>query len=151
MGSLTSHPLDAGRWTVSGSTLRLRIIATVTGTVLATAAHLLALAVGVDMLVPAFEGEGTQQLATIGVAASAAGATLIGWAAAWAAARFTSRPRTVWAGLAVVGLALSFIPVVAIEATVATKIVLAVQHLLVAGAIIPLFARTLPTATPPAT
>lgn len=127
-----------------GSPLRLRAIATVAGALIAAAAHLIALAMGADMLVPAFEGEGTQQLATIGVAASAAGATLIGWAVAWATQRFTARPRRTWLVFALVGLALSFVPVIAIEAAVLTQVVLGIQHLLVAGVVIPLVSRTLP-------
>ncbi len=129
---------------ISGSPTRVRAIATIAGTVIAAVAHLVALAAGAEMAVPAFDGEGTQQLATIGVAASAAGAALIGWAVAWAARRFTGKPRTVWLAFALVGLAASFVPVIAIEATALTKVVLALQHLLVAAVVIPLFARTLP-------
>lgn len=130
----------------TGSQTPLRVIATVAATVVAAVAHLLALAVGAEMLLPAFDGEGTQQLATIGVAASAAGAALIAWAVAWAAQRFTSKPRTFWVSFALAGLAVSFIPVIAIEATAMTKVVLSLMHLLVAGTVIPLFARTLPGA-----
>lgn len=122
---------------------RSRLLALLAATATAAVAHLVALAAGAEMLVPAFEGDGTQQLATIGVAASAAGAALIGWAAARAAARFTARPRQVWLIFALAGLALSFAPVVAIETITMTKVVLALQHLLVAAIVIPVFARTL--------
>jgi uncharacterized membrane protein len=144
MQTSTSRTSDGTTSSALGSPMRLRAIATVAGAVVAAAAHLIALAAGADMLVPAFEGDGTQQLATIGVAASAAGATLIAWAVAWAAQRFTSKPRTVWLTFAMVGLVLSFVPVIAIEAAVLTKVVLSVQHLLVAAVVIPLFARSLP-------
>lgn len=147
MEDRTPHPTTALPSAPAGSSSRLRGVATVAGAVLASTAHLIALTAGADMLVPAFEGEGTQRIATIGVAASAGAATLIGWAVAWAAQRFTTKPRTVWISLALVGLALSFVPVIAIEATAVTKTVLALQHLLVAGAVIPLFARTLPATT----
>jgi hypothetical protein len=129
---------------LAGSPTGLRAIATVAGALLAAAAHLVALAAGAEMLVPALDGEGTQQIATVGVAASAAGAALIGWAVAWAAKRFAGKPRPVWLAFALVGLAVSFVPVIAIEATALTKLVLVIEHLLVAAVVIPLFARTLP-------
>lgn len=144
MDDHTAHRTTTSASGLTGSSARLRVVATVAGTGLAALVHVIALAAGAEMLVPAFEGEGTQQIATIGVAASAAAATLIGWGVAWAAQRFTSRSRRVWLTFALVGLAVSFVPVIAIEATAVTKLVLALQHLLVAGVVIPLFARTLP-------
>ncbi|GAB3118896.1 hypothetical protein GCM10027160_31950 [Streptomyces calidiresistens] len=123
---------------------RFRLLAAVSGALAAAAAHLIALAAGAEMLVPAFEGEGTQQIATVGVLASAFGATLIGWAVARGAERFTPRPRAAWLAFAAVGLLLSFVPVIAIDATGLTRAVLALQHLLVAVIVIPVFARTLP-------
>lgn len=127
----------------SVSSTRWRLATLVAATAAATLAHLMALAAGADMLLPAFDADGTQQLSTVGVAASAAVATLLGWAVAWAAGRFTRRPRRVWLILALAGLAGSFVPVEAIEATGPTKAVLAAQHLLVAAMVIPVFARTL--------
>jgi large exoprotein involved in heme utilization and adhesion len=146
MSTVTSQTSKARRPrpAAAGSPARLGALAVAGGAVIAAVAHLVALAAGAEMLVPALDGEGTQQLATAGVAASAAGAALIGWAAAWGARRFTRKPRAVWVALALIGLALSFVPVVAIEATAITKAVLALQHLLVAGVVIPLLARTLP-------
>lgn len=138
MTTVTAPTADAA------SSTRSRVTAVVLGIVAATTVHLIALAAGAEMLVPAFEGDGTQQLATIGVAASAAGAVLIGWLVATAATRWTARPRTSWLVFAILGLVASFVPVVAIEATALTKGVLALQHLLVAGVVVPLFARTLP-------
>ncbi len=135
------------RYALGESPSRQRLLATVSATAVAAGAHLFALAAGAEMLVPAFDGAGTQQLATMGVAASAAGAALIGWAATWAAKRFTSRPRTAWLTIAAAGLLLSFVPVIAIEATALTKLVLSSQHLLVAGIVVPVFARTLPRAS----
>lgn len=129
--------------TSTESPTRTRAIATIVGALVAAGVHLVALAAGAEMAVPAFDGEGTQQLATVGVAASAFAAALIGWAVAWAAGRFTGKPRTLWLLFALVGLAASFVPVIAIEATAQTKLILATEHLLVAAVVIPLFTRTL--------
>lgn len=52
-----------------------------------------------------------------------------------------------WLIFALAGLALSFVPVIAIEAATLTQVVLAFQHLLVAGVVIPLFSRMLPAAS----
>jgi len=68
-------------------------------------------------------------------------------AATATAARFTARHRQVGLIFALAGLVLSFVPVVAIEATGLRKAVLAAQHLLVAAIVIPVFACTLPHRT----
>lgn len=129
----------------SPSPTRWRRAALLAAPAAAAATHVVALAAGADMLVPAFDADGTQQLATVGVAASAAAATLLAWAVAWAAARLASRPRRVWLAFALAGLSLSFVPIVAVQATGLTKAVLAAQHLVVAAIVIPMFARTLPS------
>ena len=135
-----SHPAPATR---VSSTSR-RALAVVGGAAAGTVVHLVALAAGADMAVPAFDGNGTQQIAAVGVALSALVAVSVGWGVAVAAERWTPRPRTTWLTFALAGLALSFVPIAAIEATTTTRSVLALEHVAVAAIVIPVVARTLP-------
>jgi len=135
-----SHPAPATRV----SRTRRRALAVVGGAATGTVVHLVALATGADMAVPAFDGDGTQQIAAVGVALSALVAVSVGWGVAVAAERWTPRPRATWLTFALAGLALSFVPIAAIEATTTTRAALALEHLSVAAIAIPVFARTLP-------
>ena len=121
-----------------------RALGVVGGAAAGTVVHLVALAAGADMAVPAFDGDGTQQIAAVGVALSALLAVSVGWGAAVAAERWTPRQRATWLTFALAGLALSFVPVAAIEATTTTRAVLALEHAAVAAIAIPVVARTLP-------
>ena len=123
---------------------RTRVLAVGGGAIAATLVHLVALALGAEMAVPAFDGQGTQQIAAVGVALSALVGALVGWGLALAAGRWCARPRATWLLVVAVGLLLSFVPVIAIEATAVTRAVLALEHLAVAAVMIPVLARTLP-------
>lgn len=123
---------------------RARVLAVAGGALAATVVHLLAGALGADMAVPAFDGQGTEQIAAVGVALSALAGALVGWGLALAAGRWAARPRVTWLVVAGVGLVFSFVPVIAIDATAATRAVLALEHLAVAAVMIPVLARTLP-------
>lgn len=143
MSITTGHDLTDTRLGSRSRRRRARALAMVAGAVGAGGVHLGALAAGVDMEVPAFGGEGKLQIALVGVILSALVAVAIGWAVAAASERWAPRPRPVWLAFALVGLALSFVPLVAIEATAATRWVLAAEHVVVAAVVLPTFARTL--------
>jgi len=125
------------------SRTRARVLTVAGAALAATLVHLVALALGADMDVPAFDGQGTQQIAAVGVTLSALAGALIGWGLALAAGRWSARPRATWLLVVGVGLLLSFVPIVAIDATAATRAVLALEHLAVAAVTIPGLARTL--------
>lgn len=63
---------------------------------------------------------------------------LLGWGALALLERFTRHARTVWAALAGAVLAASFIPVFLERATVDTRIMLCVLHVVVAAALLPM-------------
>jgi hypothetical protein len=63
---------------------------------------------------------------------------LLGWGALALLERVTRHARTVWTGLAVAVLAVSFVPIAVEKATADTKIVLVLIHLVVAAVLIPM-------------
>jgi hypothetical protein len=63
--------------------------------------------------------------------------------------RWTSRPRSYFVALAVIGLIASFAMPVASDASVATKVVLSISHVVVAIFIVPPLAQALPPTTIP--
>ncbi|MEO3929877.1 DUF6069 family protein [Micromonosporaceae bacterium B7E4] len=67
---------------------------------------------------------------------------LLGWGSLALLERFTRRARQIWAVLATVVLALSFVPLGIELATVDTKILLGVMHLVVAAALFPMLRQT---------
>ena len=135
-----SHPAPV----TQVSRTRRRALAVVGGAAAGTVVHVVALAAGADMAVPAFDGDGTQQIAAVGVALSALVAVSLGWGVAVAAERWAPRPRATWLTFALAGLTLSFVPIAAIEATTTTRAALALEHVAVAAIAIPVLARTLP-------
>jgi hypothetical protein len=68
--------------------------------------------------------------------------SLLGWGTLALLERFTRRPRINWSVLAIAVLLLSFVPIGLEQATADTKIMLAVIHLAVAAALVPMLART---------
>jgi hypothetical protein len=68
--------------------------------------------------------------------------SLLGWGTLALLERFTRRARVIWGVLATVVLALSFVPLGIEHATVDTKIMLGVFHLVVAAALFPMLRRT---------
>lgn len=71
-------------------------------------------------------------------------ASLLGWALLAVLERLTPHALRIWTVVAVAVLALSFIPLTAVEATGGSKTVLALAHLTVAAVLIPLFWQTSP-------
>ncbi|GAB3978595.1 DUF6069 family protein [Plantactinospora veratri] len=67
---------------------------------------------------------------------------LLGWGSLALLTRFTRRGRQIWAVLATVVLALSYVPLGIELATVDTKVLLGVMHLVVAAALFPMLRRT---------
>ncbi|MEN3613016.1 DUF6069 family protein [Plantactinospora sp. ZYX-F-223] len=67
---------------------------------------------------------------------------LLGWGSLALLERFTRRARQIWAVLATVVLALSYVPLGIELATVDTKILLGVMHLVVAAALFPMLRQT---------
>ncbi|RAO16650.1 hypothetical protein MED15_03698 [Micromonospora noduli] len=72
----------------------------------------------------------------------ALGAALLGWAALALLERFATRvARPVWISLAIIVTALSFVPVLSVEATGGAKLALGATHVAVAVALIALLPR----------
>ena len=67
-----------------------------------------------------------------------------GTALAAACRRWTRRPRSSFVALAMIGLAASFSLPITSDATTATKVVLSISHVVVAGIIVPALALALP-------
>jgi hypothetical protein len=68
--------------------------------------------------------------------------SLLGWALLAALERLTSRAGGIWTVAAVLVLAVSFVPIIGVEASGGSKAVLVLLHLVVGAVIIPVFART---------
>ena len=68
--------------------------------------------------------------------------SLLGWALLALLERVTARARLIWTVVALVFLALSFLPPLTIEASGGTKVVLALAHVAVAAVLIPVFRAT---------
>ncbi|MET9342540.1 DUF6069 family protein [Nonomuraea sp. NPDC003804] len=118
-------------------TRRRRALA-VGGAVLAPALiGLAALLLGADMRVDMRNGQPPMVVALPLVVAFALVFALLGWAALAIMERLTARAATVWTVLAVIVLLVSFLPIVAAEASGGTKGALALMHLAVAAVLIP--------------
>ncbi|HEX6468183.1 MAG TPA: DUF6069 family protein [Streptosporangiaceae bacterium] len=70
-----------------------------------------------------------------------------GTALAAACRRWTSRPRSSFLVLATAGLIASFVLPITSDASTATKVVLSISHVVVAGIIVPVLALALPRGT----
>ena len=69
---------------------------------------------------------------------------ILGVALAWALRRRATHPRRTFVRTTVVLTALSIVPDVLVDASTATKVVLAATHVLAAAAVVPTLARRLP-------
>jgi hypothetical protein len=74
---------------------------------------------------------------------------LLGWTALAVIERYAAHPRVVWGVLAAAVLVLSFVPIGIEQATVDTKVMLAVIHVAVAAALLPML-RPVTRSTSPA-
>ncbi|MEO3785254.1 DUF6069 family protein [Actinocorallia sp. B10E7] len=69
--------------------------------------------------------------------------SFLGWALLAVLERTASRAGAIWTAVALAVLALSFFPLIGVEATGGSKAVLALSHLAVGGVLIPGFRRTI--------
>lgn len=78
------------------------------------------------------------------VVVTALAASLAGWGALAVLQRVTSHPRTLWTGLAVAALLVSFGPVAIMETNAAARTFLALMHVTVAAVLVPGLRGTVP-------
>jgi Family of unknown function (DUF6069) len=117
--------------------VRKRRALTVAGATLApTAVWLIARATGTDLKV-AMAGQPPMVINLPFVVVTALAAALAGWAALVVLQRITSHGRTLWTGIAVAALLVSFGPVATVETTTAARAFLALMHAAVAAVLIP--------------
>ncbi|MFF5210180.1 DUF6069 family protein [Streptosporangium sp. NPDC000396] len=118
--------------------MRRRLLAVGGAVLAATVIGVIAPAAGVDLRVDMRNGQPPMTIGlplTIGFSLTFA---LLGWASLALLERFTVRARTTWTILAVAVLLLSFLPLLAAEATAGTKAMLALMHVTVAAVLIPM-------------
>lgn len=117
-----------------------------TGTVLAAAAAwaIIEGVAGVDLRAPAFDASTTSQdIGLLAVVVSSLVASLAAWGTLALLERSVSRPRRIWAALAIAGLFLSLGgPLSGTAIDTASRSLLVVLHVIVAAVLIPLFYRT---------
>jgi hypothetical protein len=113
--------------------------AAVGGAVLATGAlYLAGRAAGTDfMLTDPGTGE-SAPLTLVQAGGFAMQIGLAGWIVLALLERFTRRAKAIWTTLAVVVLALSFVPVWYMQATALTRVFLVIMHVAVAAALLPM-------------
>lgn len=96
---------------------------------------------GVDLRV-ATGGRPPMEITWVPVMLTGLVVSLAGWGLLALLERFTARARAAWTVVALVVLLASFAPVLTAQATTGTRVSLAVMHVAVAAALIPLLART---------
>ncbi len=96
---------------------------------------------GNNMIIKA-EGQEPQDLGASAVIMFSLSFSLLGWALLALLERATPRARLIWTAVALAFLAVSFFPLVIIEASGGTKVVLALAHVAVAAVLIPAFRAT---------
>ena len=112
------------------------------GAVLSTAAlWIIARIFDIDLRVDPRNGQPPNEIALPFAAAMALVVALLGWGTRALLGRFTRHAARVWTAVAGVVLVVSFLPILAVEATGGTKAVLALMHLAVAACLIPVFGR----------
>lgn len=128
----------AGLW----STRRARALA-VTG---AVAAALAIWAVGEPLLghdlVVQQKGQEPRDLGAAAIGVFALVPSLLGWALLAALERVTPLAARIWTAAALILLAVSFLPVIGVQASGGSKAVLALSHVAVGAVLIPVFYRT---------
>lgn len=122
--------------------MKKRILVVVTAAAAPVLIWAVAKAFDTNMTVDMRNGQPATAIGLAIVAAFAAQAALLGWAALALLERFLPRhARVVWTVLAVAVLLVSFAPVVAVAAATGTKMMLALMHLAVAAVLIPALPR----------
>ncbi|MEU8344182.1 hypothetical protein SAMN05443665_1001548 [Actinomadura meyerae] len=120
-----------------------RVRATAVGAAVAAnvALYLAASAAGTDFLLTDPGKDQSHHLIVPEIAAFTLLFALLGWGTMALLERFTRHARTVWSVLAAAVLALSFVPLGLEQASPATRAALAVIHIVVAVALLPLVRR----------
>lgn len=96
---------------------------------------------GHDMVVTQ-SGQAPRDLGVSAIVFFALTASLLGWALLAVLERFTSLAGRIWTAIALIVLAVSFLPLIGVEASSGTKVVLALSHLAVGAILIPMFLWT---------
>ncbi|MQY08859.1 DUF6069 family protein [Actinomadura macrotermitis] len=91
------------------------------------------------------KGQQPRDLGAGAIALFALAPSLLGWALLAALERVTPLAARIWTATALTLLAVSFLPIVGVQASGASKAVLALTHLAVAAVLIPVFWRTATT------
>ncbi|MFC4589046.1 DUF6069 family protein [Sphaerisporangium corydalis] len=132
----TPQPIAGG-----SPVLRVRALATA-GTVVATGLiWLVAQVLDVGLVVDPRNGQPAGPIGLPIVVMFTLVLSLLGWGALAVLERLTRRARTIWTVLALVVLAVSFVPVTFVGATAGTRIVLSLMHVAVAAVLIPSLRR----------
>ncbi|GAB2830654.1 hypothetical protein GCM10022221_31740 [Actinocorallia aurea] len=112
----------------------------------ATGAALAVWAVGEPLLghelVVQQKGQQPRDLGAGAIGVFALAPSLLGWALLAALERVTPLAARIWTAAALILLAVSFLPIIGVQASGADKAVLALTHLAVAAVLIPVFCRT---------
>ena len=122
---------------------RRRALVVAGATLAATAVWLVAQATGTDLEVTV-AGQPPMVVSLPLVVVTALAAALAGWGALAILQRVTSRGRTLWTGLAVAALLMSFGPVATVETNAAVRTSLALMHVAVAAVLVPGLRGTVP-------
>ncbi|MEV4115804.1 DUF6069 family protein [Nonomuraea sp. NPDC049695] len=132
--------------TPNTSTRRARALGVGAAVLSTTLLWLAALAVNIDLRVdPPGDGQPAMIVGLPVTIGSTLVLALIGWGTLAVLERFVRRAGTIWTGLAIAALMLSFVPILSVEATAGTKTVLSLMHLAVAAILIPTLRRGTPT------
>jgi Family of unknown function (DUF6069) len=112
----------------------------------AVAAALAVWAVGEPLLghdlVVQQKGQQSRDLGAVAIGVFALAPSLLGWALLAALERLTPLAARIWTAAALTLLAVSFLPIIGVQASGGSKAVLALTHLAVAAVLIPVFWRT---------
>jgi hypothetical protein len=120
--------------------MRNRTLAVATAVGAAVVLWVLARLLDVDLVVD--QGRGPDRIGLPLAAGMAFAVSLLGWGVRAVLDRVTRRSAAIWAGLAVLVLVGSLLPVLTVGAAGGTRAVLAAMHLAVAAALIPVFGRS---------
>ncbi|MES9543365.1 DUF6069 family protein [Actinomadura sp. NPDC000600] len=88
------------------------------------------------------KGQEPQDLGAAAIGVFALAPSLLGWAALAALERVTPLTARIWTTAALIVLALSFLPIIGVQASGGSKAVLALTHVAVGAILIPVFWRT---------
>ncbi|MEX5720026.1 DUF6069 family protein [Geodermatophilus maliterrae] len=129
------------------SVARTRIVAVVGATLAALAGWVVAVPIsGLDLEVAS--GATTRTVGAAAVLGAGFTASLLGWALLALLERRAPRAKGTWTAIAVAALLLSLVGPLGVDATAATKVTLALLHVVVAAVLIPVLRRTSRTRRP---